>query len=410
MTTRVEPAPRRGGLDAVRAGALLLGVAYHATWAYMPGIGPWYVVQDPHTAEWMAPLAATLQTLRMPVFFALAGYFARGSVLRRGAARTLLDRLRRLGWPLLFGAPLIAAADLWSRRWAHAWALLHPAYPGGTTLLARPLHLWFLEYLLLFIGAACVIEAVAGRSRSSRAGAASAHGSRLGSLPWVAAAVPAGLLQPWIGDPTPAFSFLPQVAAVTHFGPFFAYGWWLGARRPLDSVPGNDAATAGWRPWVAGAAAAAGASVAAVAASSALDGRFAGPMLAALAAWLAVPGFLELGLALPRIGGSWLRATADASYWVYLVHYPLVLGGQLAFTRLDWPAELKWLALTTLVTAAAGVSFAVLVRGTRIGEVLGARSGAPPRAIDARPPVDDHRDDSPGSYDLEPGSARLHHR
>lgn len=99
MTDR---APRRHDLDALRASAMLLGIALHASLAYVPGI-PW-PVQDPHPAPWLGLLFLAIHGFRMPLFFLLSGFFTAMLWQRRGAAAMLAQRYKRVFVPLVLGS------------------------------------------------------------------------------------------------------------------------------------------------------------------------------------------------------------------------------------------------------------------------------------------------------------------
>ena len=96
-------------------------------------------------------------------------------------------------------------------------------------------------------------------------------------------------------------------------------------------------------------------------------------LLGAAAAWLTwLTIFGILGLALRCFKGQHPIANylADASYWVYLCHLPIVCQLQLSLNGLDWLPECKC-ALVLGSTAALGLaSYHVLVRYTIIGAVL----------------------------------------
>jgi len=75
----------------------------------------------------------------------------------------------------------------------------------------------------------------------------------------------------------------------------------------------------------------------------------------------------------PRPTVSWL---ADASYWMYLVHVPLVMMMQLLVR--EWPltAGLKFLLILAAVTPLLLASYHWCVRSTVIGSLLNG-----PRAV-----------------------------
>ena len=53
---------------------MLLGLAYHATYAWFPDVGPWYFVADGSPVPALPVLTGLLHAFRMQVFFALSGF------------------------------------------------------------------------------------------------------------------------------------------------------------------------------------------------------------------------------------------------------------------------------------------------------------------------------------------------
>ena len=84
------PAPgseRLHALDAVRGGALLAGVVFHATMSFLPtppGV-PLWIVMDSERSLTLAVLFHVLHIFRMTTFFLIAGFFAHLMLQRRGA-------------------------------------------------------------------------------------------------------------------------------------------------------------------------------------------------------------------------------------------------------------------------------------------------------------------------------------
>jgi hypothetical protein len=78
-------------LDAVRAFALILGVFFHATMAYLPGIQIW-VVADVDRSAVMGGAFFLLHIFRMSMFFFVAGLFARLALQKRGLGGFVRDR------------------------------------------------------------------------------------------------------------------------------------------------------------------------------------------------------------------------------------------------------------------------------------------------------------------------------
>lgn len=339
------------GLDRVRAAAMLLGVVYHATYAFMPDIGLYFPVQASATWSGFSVLAAVLHSMRMPVFFAVSGFFA-ALVMEKRADRFLADRFKRLMVPFFVALPLSLAADVLIRRASLAQGTMDARYPGQGDWLFRPLHLWFLEFVFLF----CVVAWLGSRTRLA---------TPLSSLLRTPEVLLAGSLVTagsvlLFGEAQPAFSFLPSLASVTSFGPFFWVGWALHrARRSTGTLQRR-----GW--WMA----VAGLALSLFVYSRPLQWQPVGQALGALVAWLMVLGVM--GLALRHAGPAQEPGVlVQSAYWVYLVHHPLVQGGQVVVAKQPWPA---WLSYAAVVVGAFAVSFAtflLFVRRTRLGPWVG---------------------------------------
>jgi len=69
---------------------------------------------------------------------------------------------------------------------------------------------------------------------------------------------------------------------------------------------------------------------------------------------------------------SWL---ADASYWMYLVHVPLVMAAQLVVRPWAMPADIKFVLVMAMVTPVLLVSYRYGVRFTAIGRLLNGPRG-----------------------------------
>ena len=93
-------------LDALRAGALLLGIALHATMSFLPGFrDTGWPISDVSESASMGVLFYVVHIFRMATFFLVAGFFARMLYQRLGARGFIRNRLRRIAlrndWPIL---------------------------------------------------------------------------------------------------------------------------------------------------------------------------------------------------------------------------------------------------------------------------------------------------------------------
>src|SRR4051812_19157698 len=85
---------RLHALDAVRAGALLLGVAFHASMSFLPGPQIW-VVRDTQSPA-IGLFFVVAHMFRMAAFFLIAGYFGRMLFQKRGTGGFIRNRLARV--------------------------------------------------------------------------------------------------------------------------------------------------------------------------------------------------------------------------------------------------------------------------------------------------------------------------
>ena len=79
-----------------------------------------------------------------------------------------------------------------------------------------------------------------------------------------------------------------------------------------------------------------------------------------------------------------VRYLADASYWIYLVHLPLVIGAQIVVRDWGLPSGIKFLLITAGVTAGLLLSHQAFVRHMPIGTLLnGRKRRSVPRAAES---------------------------
>jgi len=379
-------APERlHALDAVRGGALLLGIVLHTTLSFIPAPTRIWIIQDSHPSMTLGVLFFTIHVFRMTTFFLIAGFFGHMSFHRRGGGAFIKDRLQRIALPLVVGWPIVFAAMVAVVFWAASYPNGGPV-PGvprwPPVLPAFPLtHLWFLYVLLELYAAALVLRlGVAWLDKSGRIRAGVDRLMGLVMRSWLAPAilaVPIGIalnLDPtwvgWFGVRTPDQSLITNLQAVIGFGTAFGFGWLL--HRQVDLIRIWE------RRWLLNLVLA----VVLIAASFALAIvprprpdviRFAGATCYALAIWTTT--FAVIGVALRFLSGfsASRRYLADASYWLYLIHLPIVMALQVALSSLDWPWPAKFATILLVAVPVMLGSYQLMVRHTFIGAVLNGR-------------------------------------
>ncbi|MBS0332149.1 MAG: acyltransferase family protein [Proteobacteria bacterium] len=386
---------RLHGLDAVRGYALLLGIVYHATMSYLPGPQIWPVA-DTHRSLFLSGVFYVSHIFRMSTFFLIAGFFSHMVVQKRGVKAWVKDRAKRIalplvvGWPILFA--LIAAASIYGAYVSlghmptmaeHAAAVAKGPKPPP---LAFPLtHLWFL-YLLLWLYAATLgLRALVlkldkgGRFRA----AVDVAFAWIVESPFSAfiMAVPAALVflfggpwREWFGVMTPDGSLIPNAEAAVAFFTAFGFGWLANRQSGLIGIWARR-----WPLNLALAVAATAGSLAIVGVAPRLTLADPGPAtianagLYALATWSWTFAIIGLALRYLNTESAARRYVADSSYWLYLIHLPIVMALQAATARLDLPAEAKILIVLGVAFPLMFVSYQVMVRRTFIGAILNGR-------------------------------------
>lgn len=390
-------------LDAVRGAALLLGVLLHASLSYLPGAGYWYIVADQSPSTGLGGLFFVVHGFRMLAFFLIAGFFARVALERRGSARFVADRARRIALPLLAAwAPVmigIVAVIVWA-AWIKGGGSLPQESPPGPAFTPDdfPLtHLWFLYVLLLMYAVALLLRGLLRViDRTDRLGC---FGDRCMTsllrgwaplllavpLGWALTATPKWT--PWFGIPTPDQSLYPNLAAWVGFGMAFGLGWAIQrqAHALLAAIERNRftsllTALAGFALCVG----MLGIAPAYVHELGSAELRLYAIAYAAMG-WglcLALTGFALRhlpGYSAPR------RYLADASYWIYIVHLPILMALQVAAAQFAAPWWVEYPLMLLLAMALMLATYRWFVRGSWIGAMLNGRRYPARSAAPARP-------------------------
>lgn len=384
--------PRFHHLDAVRAGALLAGILLHALMSFMPGYreANWPLA-DASTSPALGILYYVIHLFRMTLFFVVAGFFARLLHQRLGTRGLVKNRLRRIALPLLafylVTMPLIVVALVWGARQLGIKAMAKMEFP--MPVVGPPIpwgHLWFLYmllvvYLLVLLLRAVVVRIDRGATLRATVGRLLDQAIRTRLAP-ILLGVPVALSLhgapwwvQWQGIPSPIAGLITNMPSMLSYGGAFLVGWFLHRRQDTLHLLARD-----WPLYFFGALLGTAAALAIAGTTPRLTVLPLGGTEQALylasylfAQWCAT--FCAVGAALRYLAAPaarW-RYLADASYWMYLIHLPVVM--LLQAWMLTWP--LHWsvkLAITLALTVAFLLaSYHFLVRRTFMGVFLNGR-------------------------------------
>lgn len=354
-------------------------VVLHATAPYlahrMPGL-TWPVFDAPSPVA--DGIGWAIELSIMPLFLMVAGLFALPLWRRHGDRAFLRHRALRLLGPLAFAAVFVLPMDLYV--WLLGWVVegqIEPRkmrslkFEGGVDEGLWGLsHLWFLHYLFLHCVAAVAVARIAGWAGWSafpRQGAALLGLlAGLGLIGWsTLAAVPEVVF---------GFqhAFLPVPSKWIYCGTYFAGGLLLALdsrffewtrRQAIPLVTAGLAATAvgvflgygllesrgGWTM------------------------RLAASGVTVFTAWTVALGLIGFAARSPWVAGRQLRYAAAASFWVYLIHHPIVglVHINLKVYAPELAAEIKVVIATVIAVAFAGLSFEALIRRPPIARWMG---------------------------------------
>ena len=380
---------RLHALDAVRGFALLLGVVFHAALAFLPGPQAWLVMEESRSTA-IAAMAFPLHMFRLTIFFLIAGFFARLLLERDGARRFAANRMKRIALPLAIFWPVVMAGIIAAMIWLGNKTAVpgQPAPPPTPfpTLPDFPLtHLWFLYALLLLYAGALLLRYLL--ALIDPAGKVAAAADRVVAAAVSTPAAPVLLALPlalgftqieawpmWLGIPTPDQSLIPLLVPSVAYGFAFLVGWMLHRQVPLLKRWG-----AMW-PAMLGLALVSTVGALALLGPTQIVKLPAGDWQTALYYGCYAVGswawtIALIGLALKYLSGHSpaRRYIADASYWVYVIHLPIVLAFQVAFSQ----SQLHWAVTFPAILGGSFLicflSYHLLVRRSFLGVLLNGR-------------------------------------
>jgi glucan biosynthesis protein C len=387
--------PRYHAFDALRGMAMFLVIGLHAALGYIqqdiPGV-LWCVRDSPTLPafDWFCWWSMGVSN---PLYFTIAGFFAVLLYDSRGFRGFLANRARRVAVPFLIGVFTVLPACMCA--WIFGWLVSgRCTWRQAVRLKFRdPMiqserfgtgHLWFLEYLIVML----LVYAVS-RWWMSRRGRDGGGLRRLANLvlgsPWrpFLLAIPTTAVL-WASRHKVGIdaaldrhnSFLIDPVKMLHHASFFLVGLGLyqmrheleRLSRPAFVYLALSVPVFVVRAWLLGrdwTSPLHGAEALALAASGALF------------SWLIVFGAIGAAFRLCRRSSPVLSYLADSSYWIYLIHMPILglIQGDLFLV----PGHALWKAPLVLI-GTLGIGFATyqcLVRYTAIGVGLHGRRTRP---------------------------------
>ena len=367
-------------LDALRSAAMFLGIVLHGATFLLPEPYPLWPVHDATSTgnQTYKLVIETIHGFRMPVFFLLSGFFSALLWQRRGLRVMAMQRLERVGIPLVVACFTILPFTIWLLAAAGGYQ-----EPYDFPIWALPLlwvfslgHLWFLWYLLLLAGAFVL---------AARLGAQFRH-------PWawwlvvpISMGISVFMVEPIYGADN-TNSIIPGPAVIAYYACFFVFGAFFYQRGFMPS-----------RWWTVALLPAAAAFYAGFYLLeqylTTFEGKvpsvfdvpnaymfqnpltLASALIEAACAWLMCFGLMGLFRWVASRESFAVRYFSDATYWIYLMHLPLVIIAQQLTLNLPIHYHFKFAIVCVAVSAILVATYQLGVRYTFIGKALnGPRS------------------------------------
>jgi surface polysaccharide O-acyltransferase-like enzyme len=367
---------------------MLLGIVLHAAVFYSVTEVEVFPFKDQRTSPLFDLVFLLIHSFRMPLFFLASGFFGALLVLKYGMARAYWNRALRILVPFLIGLvtllPLTGwvflsfgvSVDqgtrvLWSMTPAHLeWAQRFERKVGGP----GPLHLWFLYYLMMLylLMPLCAL----GQRTLVRRGWTDTL-KRFSASPWLPLALSAWTaltLWPYKGGLVQGFLFfVPHGPSLVYYGTFFVVGYvlhgfqdflttserYLGVYSLASIVVFLGSLSPSHRDFVQG-----GATTWLHLVAISLNG---------VLTWLLMYAAIGLFQRFLDRDSPWVAYISQSSYWVYLIHLPLVGFAAWCLMDVDVPAVVKFALAGGFTVVAAFVSYHYLVRRTWVSVVLNGR-------------------------------------
>lgn len=388
-------------LDAVRAFALLMGVIFHASLSFVPVFIGW-AVMDISTSDWIDHFVLVSHSFRMPLFFLIAGFFTHMAIQKNGAKAFFKSRLFRIGIPFIVGwivlYPLIVSGWVIGAQSLRGDVKITEGLQIGLQSLLQPnngffvgTHLWFLYYLLLITAAVVCIRALLQIDFVAKFDSQSSFHSHLKAraekiTTWLCTSffglvtlvsltgICLSFMQGW-GLDTPDKSLVPHLPVFIVYGGCFVLGYFMHRKHGLIE---QFSGALTMKLVIC---------VVAIGASIVLAKYQLTPNNPSISTYKALFSFAYAAMMwslIMLIIGTFRKVfrrsnkvvsyLSDASYWLYLIHLPIVVWLQVAFAELAMHWSLK-LGLICLITVGiALLLYDGLVRATLLGKILNGKT------------------------------------
>ena len=357
-----KPNGRIFGLDAARSLLMLLGIVVH-TGSFVSSYQP---ASESPLDNSVLTFANLVHNFRMPAFFAVAGLFAAMLIDHRGLRGFWQQRMRRLFWPLVAASVTVIPITLASFDVSTPQKLMDAGF----------VHLWFIYYLLIFSGVTVLAywlfhKTVLGQRKHELLKKFARRWFANPIILLLAAAI-TYLLPAYFSVESGGIEYssgvFPNIYLLIFYGIFFSLG--LFSYSIWQTIE-NKLRKFWWIYLVLG--------IAAFSIYSNLmvsnTGQSWWKFVYTISTWMLAAGFIAFFLRFANKPNRFFAYFSEASYWIYIVHLPIVLAA--LYWLAKWQVPFFWsFVLSTLFTfGISTLSYHWLVKDTIIGKFLAGKIG-----------------------------------
>ncbi len=386
-------------LDALRSCAMLLGIVIHGLLSFVPIPLPMVPQDIKQSPEIYGYIFNFIHGFRMQLFFLISGFFTALLWRKQGLQNLLMHRAKRILVPLIIFTPITCMLMIIVMLSYAELPITGPVVDKFTGLASHPLgllvlgitfpmtgHLWFLYYLVwLMLGFAVVVK-LKEKFRVKSISVTTVH------KPW-RWLIPVTLLPQLLNGfggigmgvdvigPDTFGGIIPWPPQLIYYGVFFGFGALCYGRGEMGQIGGcrwqacfifsipalllamhwialrNAAFRAGWNGNQ----------------SEIVWYHLLTNLCQIFYVWLMIFGFIGFFREYFSKENKRVRYISDASYWIYIMHMPLIVILQFWVSKWPYPSMVKFLFICILTVGVLLLTYEYIIRYTWVGTLLNGK-------------------------------------
>jgi len=395
-TTQAKTNMRYFYLDNIRALAMFVGVIFHAALAFSPLMHNLWFSAGGEGSTSIDMVIYFTHLFRMPIFFLVSGFLAIMLIQKRGIGGFLKNRLMRILLPFIIFLPILGIGMFLAIGWALGNVeALSPMLqliqamqenPSAPPPSMSTMHLWFLFNLFLF----CLTTAALFKFNFFK----SKLVQKVSSVKFILFVLPVLMIPATFSQPAPlpaAEKLYPELWSFGIYGLFFLFGCIMYLKQNLlDELEPHihkllTVSIIAYAVFYNLLPASIDPEALILIINNGFEPTWDHIPMAICEAFVGVYMTVYCLLISRRVlnkQNKVLRFFADSSYWVYLIHLPVLLMIQFTLSNVAMNMWLKFVVGTGATFIISMLSYLLFVRWTPIGWLLnGKRKKSSPQSL-----------------------------